>query len=182
MHSASAGACILIRLFHKKSLQGQNPPDGAIINYFLKEKATGEIVIDILDEKGKTIRHYSSNDTLQKNEHVNFPQYWIRPQRTLSTASGSHRFLWDLHYQPLNTPPVYPISAVYKNTAPDPTSPWVMPGKYSVQLKVDGKVFTETLTVKMDPRVKTSLPQLQMQHDLSLECYKEKKTDHGLFE
>ncbi|MGZ4049386.1 MAG: glycoside hydrolase, partial [Bacteroidia bacterium] len=89
----------------------------------------------------------------------------------LSAEAGSHRFVWDLHYTPLNLPSSYPMGAIYKNTAPAPTSPWVMPGNYIVRLKVNGQIFSQPLVIKMDPRVKTSLGDLQKQHDLSMLCY-----------
>ena len=57
------------------------------------------------------------------------------------------------------------------NTPPESTSPWVMPGTYTVRLTVDGKEYTQQLTIRMDPRIKTSFPDLQLQHDLSLMCY-----------
>jgi hypothetical protein len=79
--------------------------------------------------------------------------------------------MWDMHYTPLNLPPSYPISATYMNTAPETTSPCVMPGTYMSKLTVDGKVYTQSFQVKMDPRVKTSVKDLQLQHDLSLICY-----------
>jgi hypothetical protein len=79
--------------------------------------------------------------------------------------------MWDMHYTPLNVPPSYPISATYMNTAPEATSPWVIPGTYMARLNVDGKVYTQNFIVKMDPRVKTGVKDLQLQHDLSLLCY-----------
>ena len=151
---------------------GENPPDGAIIEYYLKNK-TDEITLDITDEKGDLIRRYSSKDTLYKVPDVNIPLYWIRPQQILSGEAGAHRFLWDMHNQPLNVPASYPISAIYENTAPEYTSPWVMPGKYTVKLTVNGETYTQSFTVLMDPRVKTSLKDLQRQHDLSWQCYKD---------
>jgi hypothetical protein len=101
----------------------------------------------------------------------NVPPYWIRPQQILSAKAGAHRFTWDMHYQPLNVPPTYPISATPMNTAPDPTSPWVMPGTYTARLTIDGKKQEQSFTVKMDPRVKTSAKDLAVQHNLSLTCY-----------
>jgi photosystem II stability/assembly factor-like uncharacterized protein len=154
---------------------GQNPPDGAVIDYYLKEKAGNEITMDIMDAGGKTIRHFSGNDKPYPIPDVNIPLYWIRPQQLLSAEAGAHRFLWDLHYQPLDLPPAFPISAIYNNTAPNPTSPWVMPGTYTIKLTVDGKSYSRAFTVKMDPRVKTSLADLQKQHDLSLHCYEYRK-------
>ena len=153
---------------------GENPPDGAIIDYYLNQNANS-VTLEISDQKGNLVRKYSNRDTLYKAGNVNIPLYWIRPQQILSAEKGSHRFLWDMHYQPLNVPPSYPISAIYKNTAPGETSPWVMPGNYTVKLTVDGKTFTQTIPVRMDPRVKTTLPDLQRQHDLSLIAYEGRK-------
>lgn len=154
---------------------GQNPPDGAIIDYYLKENSNKEVTLNIFDSKGNLVRHYSSNDTLYKIPEVDIPLYWIRPQQILSANAGPHRFVWDLHYTPLNIPPSYPISAIYKNTAPEPTSPWAMPGTYKIELKVNGQTFSQPLTINMDPRVKTSSTELQKQHDYSLMCYKGRK-------
>jgi photosystem II stability/assembly factor-like uncharacterized protein len=151
---------------------GENPPDGAVIDYYLKERSSGPVTLDITDATGMSIRHYASTDTLYGIPDVNIPTYWIRRQEVLSAEAGAHRFLWDLHYQPLNIPPDYPIGATFANTAPAPTSPWVMPGSYLVKLTVNGKTYTQPLIVKMDPRVKTPLPALQQQHDLSLAAYK----------
>ena len=150
---------------------GQNPPDGVVIDYYLKASG-GPVSLDITDAAGKLVRHYSSNDTLYTIPDVNIPTYWIRPQQTLSAQAGAHRMVWDLHYQPLNVPASYPISAVVGNTAPVATSPWVMPGTYTVKLTINGKTYTQPLMVRMDPRVKTPLPALQQQHDLAVLAYK----------
>ncbi|MEO7960289.1 MAG: hypothetical protein ABIR19_02010, partial [Ginsengibacter sp.] len=153
---------------------GQNPPDGAIIYYHLKDNGA-EVALDITDAKGNTIRHYSSNDTMYTMPQVNVPLYWIRPQQILSGEKGMHRFIWDLHVDPLDLPPSFPISAIYKNTAPSPTGPWVMPGSYTIKLYVDGQVFSKPLIVKMDPRIKTTGTGLQLQYDLSMVCYNNRK-------
>jgi hypothetical protein len=154
---------------------GQNPPDGAIIDYFISQKVQGEIMLQIIDAKGKIIRKYSSNDKPYDVPAVNIPLYWIRPQQLLSAKTGSHRFLWDMRYSPLDLPPSYPIAAIYMNTAPNETSPWVMPGNYEARLTVDGKSYTQSFTVQMDPRVTISLADLQKQHDMSWQCYEGRK-------
>jgi photosystem II stability/assembly factor-like uncharacterized protein len=155
---------------------GENPPDGAMIDYYLNEKAK-DIKLEIISPNGtkNVIRAYSDKDTMYEIGDVNIPHYWIRPQQILSPREGHHRFLWDMKYAPLNIPPSYPISATYMNTAPDQTSPWVMPGTYSISLIVDGKEYTQEIIIKMDPRVKTPVANLQQQHDLSLQCYNGRK-------
>jgi photosystem II stability/assembly factor-like uncharacterized protein len=157
---------------------GDNPPDGAIINYYV-DMNSEDVTILIKDSKNKLVRLYGGMDSLYKNPADNTPPYWIRPQQLPSSKQGSHRFTWDMHYTPLDIPPSYPIAATYMNTAPNPTSPWVMPGIYTVHLTIrNSDVFEEyeqKLEVKMDPRVKTSIADLQKQHDLSLQCYEGRK-------
>ena len=83
-----------------------------------------------------------------------------------------HRFLWDMHYP--DVPGIeaeYPIAAIPHNTAPQPTGPWALPGQYTVVLTANGKSYSQPLTIKMDPRVKTSLAGLQQQFKLSNDLY-----------
>ncbi|HEX8737990.1 MAG TPA: hypothetical protein VF721_21840 [Pyrinomonadaceae bacterium] len=155
---------------------GENPPDGALIDYYL-DKPARNVTLEIKDAKGNAVRRYSSADKLAPVKDTNnVLAYWIRPPQALSNEAGIHRFTWDLHYQPVpNIEPEYPIAAVYRNTAPNDTSPWVMPGEYSIVLTVDGKSFTQALTVKIDPRVKASTADLAKQFELSKQLY-----DHRL--
>lgn len=153
---------------------GQNPPDGAIIDYYLENNCTS-LSMEIYNAAGQLIRRYTSKDTLYTIPADNTPPYWIRPQQVLPATAGSHRFLWDMHYQPLNVPASYPIAATYMNTAPDPSAPWVLPGTYRVKLLADGMQYDQVIEVKMDPRVKTPAPALKQQHDLSIVCYEGRK-------
>ena len=154
---------------------GQNPPDGAIFNYYLKEKSQGEVTLEIFDTLGKSVRKFSSNDKPYTIPDVNIPLYWIRPQQILSAEAGSQRFVWDMHYKPLDEPAAYPISATYLDTAPDPTSPWVLAGNYTAKMTMNGKTYTQIFTVKQDPRIKTSPEKMKQIHDLSMICYEAKQ-------
>jgi len=149
---------------------GQNPPDGAVINYYLDSKVT-DIKLEIMDAAGAVIRRFTSKDTMYAIPKLNIPLYWIRPQQILSSEAGSHRFMWDMHYKPLNVPPSYPISAVYMNTAPNETSPWVLPGTFIAKLTVDGKSYSEKFEIKMDPRVNTSREDLVTIRTFAYQCY-----------
>src|SRR5208337_1960214 len=154
---------------------GQNPPDGAIINYYLKSAASGPVTLEIMDRAGKLVRRYSTTDPVpQLNPDLDIPAYWLPPPHPLASNAGFHRFVWDLHYAPVpGIKPEYPIAAVPWNTAPAPTSPWVMPGNYKLVLTVDGQKYTQPLTVQMDPRVKTPVGDLQRQFDLSQQMYQD---------
>jgi hypothetical protein len=137
---------------------GQNPPDGAILDYVLAAQPAAPVTLEILDGKGTLVRRFASDDAPEPLvEPLVVPAYWVRPPRILSAAPGMHRFVWDLRFPP---PPVleheYPISAIAGDTPREPLGPFVLPGTYSVKLTVDGKVIARSLTVKMDPRVAMS--------------------------
>ena len=154
---------------------GENPPDGAVIDYYLGRTVNGPVTLEIRDGAGQVVRRYTNSDPAPPADPtLNIPTYWVRPQQLLSTVSGMHRFLWDIHYQPIpNIKPDYPIAAVYRNTPPNATSPWAMPGEYTVVLTVEGKSYTQPLLLKMDPRVKSSTADLARQFELSKQLYDE---------
>jgi photosystem II stability/assembly factor-like uncharacterized protein len=151
---------------------GENPPDGAMIDYYVGSN-TGPVTLEINDGNGKLVRRYSSDDPVPAQDPMlNIPPYWIRPWQKLANAPGMHRFLWDFHYAPVpGVRPDYPIAAVYRNTAPNATSPWAMPGNYTVVLTVNGKKYPQPLTLRMDPRVKTPMADLAEQFRLSKALY-----------
>ena len=153
-----------------------NPPEGAIIDYYLKSAATGPVTLEISDAEARIVRHYSSADPVVRPDPVNgnLPVYWFRPPVVLSTSAGMHRFTWDVHYQPLpggGGRGGLPIAAVPYNTVPAPTAPWVSPGTYTVKLTVDGKTYRQAITVKQDPRVKTPAITMQRVYSLTRSAY-----------
>jgi len=154
---------------------GQNPPDGAVIDYMLKAPAKTPVTLEILDAAGRTIRRYSSDDPADfpTPETAAVPIHWYRPPQKLQTETGACRFTWDMRYQPLpgGGGRGLPIAAVPYNTVPTPNSIWAPPGTYTVKLTVDGKILTRPLTLKMDPRVKTQEAGLARQHELSIALY-----------
>jgi len=153
---------------------GENPPDGAVIDYYLGS-AYDTVTLEIKDAAGQTIRRYASNDALVPADPLlNIPPYWVRPPQKLANTAGMHRFLWDFHLDPVpGITPQYPIAAVYQNTAPEATSPWAVPGKYTVVLTAGGKKNEQLLTLVMDPRVKTPTADLAEQYKVSKQLYDE---------
>jgi hypothetical protein len=147
---------------------GQNPPDGAILNYWLPGDAPS-VTLEILDETGATIRRYTSEDPPEPLvDGRNIPDYWIRPNQPLLKTRGLHRFVWDLHHErPAVTSFSYPIAAIRGDTARVPYGSWVPPGRYTVRLSVDGQALTAPLDVRMDPRVKASPADIRRQYTLS---------------
>jgi hypothetical protein len=149
---------------------GRNPPDGAILDYYLARAAAGPVALEILDGRGVVVRRFSSADAAPPADSgLNIPPWWMRPAPLPGTGAGMHRFVWDLHY----APPAalrheYPISAVYHDTPREPRGPWVLPGRYTVRLMVDGRTFTRALRVTMDPRVAAAPQALERQLSLAL--------------
>lgn len=152
---------------------GQNPPDGAAIDYKL-EVAARTLTLEILDAAGNIVRKYASTDKPEAidTNAFQYPIYWFRPQQQLATTTGHHRFVWDLRYAPpRGSEREYTISAVYHNTPTSPNGPFVHPGQYKIRLTVDGKALEQTIDVQMDPRVQISAEDAQLQTDYSLACY-----------
>lgn len=151
---------------------GKNPPDGAIVDYYLKSAVTGPVKLEILDSTGKVVRSFSSADKpdvtpedLQKE--LNVPLYWVRPLQILSAESGMHRFVWDLRLSPPRSIfHEYPISAIPHYTPRHPVGPAVLPGKYTVRLSAGGQDLTQELEIKMDPRVHATTDALTAQFQL----------------
>ena len=146
---------------------GQNPPDGALLHYWLDADAPS-VTLEIADGGGMVVRRYSSADPPEPLvEGRNTPDYWIRPNQPLRKTRGLHRFVWDLHHE---RPAVgafnYPIAAIWRNTPRTPLGSWV-PGRYSVRLTAAGQTRTASLTVRMDPRVKAAEADIRQQHELS---------------
>jgi len=148
----------------------ENPPDGAVIDYYLRQAAAGPVTLEILDAKGKPVRRYASNDAPEVSEAdmkaLSIPVWWVRPPRVLPASAGMHRWVWDLRYAtPDSLRREYPISAIPHNTPRSPQGPRVLPGTYTVKLTADGKTYSAALTLKMDPRVKTPASALQQMFD-----------------
>jgi photosystem II stability/assembly factor-like uncharacterized protein len=152
---------------------GQNPPDGAIINYWLKTNAS-EVTLEIVNTAGRVVRRYASSDPLEVVDpnRLAYPTYWFRPPRTLPRQAGMQRWTWDLRYAPpAGFPRSYPMQALYRDTPPGPLGPLANPGNYAVRLTVDGQSFSQPLTLTMDPRVTATSYALEQAHQLALDCY-----------
>jgi photosystem II stability/assembly factor-like uncharacterized protein len=126
---------------------GQNPPGGALFNYYLAQKPEGEITIDITDANGKLVHHFSNREKANKNEQ---PPEWPdqeRPVDILPAKPGMNRFAWNLRW----TDPVEVPGAFYAGNGPQ--GMLSLPGKYTATLTADGKKYTQPFEIYVDPRV-----------------------------
>ncbi|HEV7858852.1 MAG TPA: hypothetical protein VGO91_09510 [Pyrinomonadaceae bacterium] len=159
----------------------RNPPDGAIIDYYLKSSSPREITLEIRDEHGNTVQRFSSQPTAQDNLPGNVPDFWFAPPDALPAKAGMNRFVWNLRYQHPSTLPysfygkhldyieyTLPDYAIPGETPRDqPQGPLAVPGNYEVSLTVEGKTYRQPLVVKLDPRVQTSQADLEAQLNLA---------------
>ena len=139
--------------------QALNPPDGAIIYYWLATKPAGEITLDVLDATGAIIRHMSSVPAPQVKEAARppFMNLWVAEPQRLPAERGTNRANWDLR---LDAPPAllhsFEINANPRRTPPMPEAPLAAPGTYTLKLTVDGKAYASTVVVVNDPRSRAS--------------------------
>jgi photosystem II stability/assembly factor-like uncharacterized protein len=148
---------------------GENPPDGALIDYDLAANVHGLVTLEVLDSTGTVLRKYSSTDARTPSPEVMqsqlIPPYWPFRQGPLPTEAGMHRVIWDLHATaPIATGYSYPIAAVAGKTPLVPEGPLVLPGRYTMRLTVNGRVSEQPVVIKMDPRVHTTAAQLSAMH------------------
>jgi photosystem II stability/assembly factor-like uncharacterized protein len=151
---------------------GKNPPDGAVIYFYLKhapkpevkpEVKKDEVKIEILDATGSVIRQYSSSKAEPLDEPLDPDDK--KPEKQIKPEDGLNRFVWDLHYAAANRVPGYFLWE-YNDGAKGPLA---LPGSYQVRLTANGKSLTAPFEVKIDPRVTTSQSDLEKQFKLQMD-------------
>ncbi|MGA3186638.1 MAG: glycosyl hydrolase [Bryobacteraceae bacterium] len=152
---------------------GANPPTGAVIDFWLKDKPTGEVKIEILDSSGKPVNHYSSNlpnhpagsdDTTPAiDEQGGGGRGGFGAPARIHAQAGMNRFIWDLHYPDATT---FPGLIMWAGST---RGPMIVPGTYTAKLTVGDKTQTQQFVVKSDPRLKTTAAEFSAQLSLSLQ-------------
>ena len=170
---------------------GENPPPGAILDYYLPADTTSPVKIEILESAGRVVRTYSSTDPVRDPDPAvdpeaynrmcqqtptapdcGLPLYWPAPQMSISTRAGMHRVSWDMRYQPIGDGGGRGGgAAVPGRTYPAVNAPWAPPGAYIVRLTAGASTYTQPLTLRLDPRVKTTPIALATVTRLSREMY-----------
>ncbi|HEX6550199.1 MAG TPA: hypothetical protein VF117_05945, partial [Gammaproteobacteria bacterium] len=140
---------------HRDEPTAANPPVGAYLDYYLKTAAHASVTLDILDSNGKVLRHYASTDKQHEPDlqKINATPDWFHEPQVLAASAGMHRFVWDLRE-----------AALDHGQSP---GVWVVPGTYRARLTADGHAYTQTFTVREDPRVTASQADLEKQYRLA---------------
>jgi photosystem II stability/assembly factor-like uncharacterized protein len=136
-----------------------NPPDGAVLDYYLRETSGSPVQLEIFDSAGRLVCRFASDDKRYKTDpnSVKLTMDWVRDPQPLLNEPGMHRFVWDLHH----TLPEGLHRSSYLSDGP-----WAIPGNYSVKLTANGQSTAQPLTIRMDPRSNASADALQ--HQLAL--------------
>ena len=144
--------------------KAQNPPDGAILDYYLKSDAAGEVTLEILDAKNQLVRRFSTTDrpASPARRRQAIADVWITPPAHLTARAGMNRFVWDLRYSIASAG-----GAVDPETGQAARGPQVIPGMYQVRLTVAGQHYSQPLKVVLDPRSTATPLDLAKQFDLA---------------
>jgi len=137
----------------KDEAEAENPPSGAIIDYYLKSAASGAVVIEIADAGGQTVRRFSSADPSVPPDPntLSVNAVWQQPMQPPSAAAGMHRFVWDLRQA---LPPGGGRGRGGGGGGGRGGAPFVNAAGYTVKLTVNGKMYAQPLSVVPDPRLK----------------------------
>ncbi len=133
---------------------GRNPPQGAVIDYYLNQPAES-VQLQILDAEGNLVRSYSNAPMPPLDQPLPpTPAFWSRQLRPLPTTVGEHRVTWDMRY-PAPSALFFDQSmgAVPEDTPFVPEGPMALPGSYTVKLTVDRVSYTQPVLLQQDPRV-----------------------------
>jgi len=145
---------------------GENPPGGAQVMFWLKNRPQGEVTLEFLDSAGKSVNKFTTREQPRPQapagEEEDNPFRGAPPAR-LTANAGLNRFTWNLRYEDAVTFPGMILWAGSTN------GPRVSPGKYTAKLTVDGQSQSQAFEVKKDPRLDTTPEDYAKQVSLSLQ-------------
>ncbi|MGB8266382.1 MAG: hypothetical protein WCE44_08685 [Candidatus Velthaea sp.] len=133
---------------------GENPPNGAFLDYVVPAGSTAVVRLAIVDAHGVLVRRYASDDVSKPVDpnDLPFPPYWVVAPPPLPNAPGMHRFVWDYHLG-------------------DPDGPLAPPGTYAVRLTIGERTYAQSLILKRDPRIAASDADLIAQAELAQQVH-----------
>lgn len=141
---------------------GDNPPPGAIIDYYFKTAPKDEVKLEILDASGKVVRTLSSKEKKGEEQPPEWPDQ-VKEITTIPAATGMNRYAWNLRWEP----PVKIPGAFYSGIGPQ--GPLVEPGQYTVKLLAGNQSVSQPLEIVVDPRAKGIKPEdLHKQFELAV--------------
>ncbi|HWH50077.1 MAG TPA: hypothetical protein VN651_00925 [Gemmatimonadaceae bacterium] len=137
----------------KDEPQAENPPNGAIIDYYLKQDATGPVSIEILDAGGAVVQTFSTEGSPvplggrggrggRGGGIPNTTALWRVPPAPFSSAAGMHRVVW------------LPVAGGGRGGRGGGRGGGLsfLTGNFTAKLNANGKSYTQSFAVHPDPR------------------------------
>jgi photosystem II stability/assembly factor-like uncharacterized protein len=147
---------------------GQNPPAGALFTYFLNERPSDGVTLEVLDGAGKVIRTFRSRDN-RAGDRGGERRAFLGPAPSrfvVPAEAGLNRFEWDLRYPDASLPP--PGTNLFGASV---RGPQVVPGTYQVRLTAGGRTLTQPFDVRKDPRTATTAEDFEKQFTLLMQIH-----------
>ncbi|BDW91949.1 hypothetical protein MACH07_07810 [Flagellimonas marinaquae] len=133
-------------------LVGENHPDGAIINFYLKKlKETDTVTMEILESNGNVVQSFSNHAKPDKLDPTS--------TQKLDVSEGGNRFIWNMRY-----PGFQEFKGMVFYSSPN-IGPKAVPGTYRAKLTVNGKSMEQPFNIVKDPRIALSQADFQDQFD-----------------
>ncbi len=153
---------------------GQNPPDGVLVSYWLREEPEGEVTLTFLDAEGQTIRSFKSappEPVEKKDEKPLTPEQKrseeIKKAREprVPKEAGLNRFVWNIRY-----PDAVRVEddPTWESAEATLAGPVCAPGEYRVRLEAGGDHREASFEIRKDPRTSATQADFDAQFGLRL--------------
>jgi hypothetical protein len=144
----------------KDEPQALNPPDGVVIDYYLKTAATGPVVLEILDANSVVVATFATENTAQPGQPLlggrgggvvgrggipNTSALWRPTPQPFSSGPGMHRVVWN---------PVAATGGRGGRGGGRGGGGARLTGTFTAKLTANGQTLTQTFQVKPDPRAR----------------------------
>jgi photosystem II stability/assembly factor-like uncharacterized protein len=131
--------------------RGQNPPAGAIVDFYLRDDpGSTDVSITVHDGSGTQVSEIALSEP----------------------KSGVNRAVWNLRHNPLEL-------TLGEDRSGQLNGPWVLPGEYSIRLHLGEEVREQSVTVSDDPRNTVSDSDRQTHHQIALRLAETIRTHAG---
>jgi len=149
-----------------------NPPMGAYIDYSLASRPSEPVTIRIFDASGALVNSFSSADPVKPIDlsKLTIAPEWVVAPTPPAASTGAHRFVWDLHYAK---------PAAFKDDDSF-SGPWAPPGRYTVELDVDGQALRQPLVIAPDPRIVVAQAAFDAQFQLARQLEQSRVLAHSM--
>lgn len=140
---------------------GQNPPDGVIVYYSLKEQPADEVTLSFFDTSGNEIKSFSSEEPPAEEKKAGKEKKKEKKQPRIPKQAGINRFVWNMRY-----PDPAKIEEGFMGADAGLLGPVAAPGTYQVRLSTGNQSQEVSFEIQKDPRVSATQQDLEAQFAL----------------